>query len=212
VDRAGRRLAAFPVDPVGGGTWIGVNDAGGVVAVLSRTAGASPPRTPEIPATTRRSRGLIVRALLVCDSAAHVVEACMEIDAASFAPFRIVAVDRAAVGVVTSDGVSMHPDVSAISGPAVFTSSSLGDALVEGPRRRLFERLVLRAEDAPLDAQARYHRHQWRSKPHLSVCMAREDAATVSRTTVDVTGRGRGLVYESLAGGERQAREWCFFP
>jgi len=81
----------------------------------------------------------------------------------------------------------------------MFTSSSLGDVLVEPPRRELLERLVLAAGDW-LHGQARFHRHRWTSRPEISVNMAREDAATVSRTTIDVTSSTIDLAYESLPG------------
>src|SRR5262249_11399645 len=35
VRRFGRRWAAFPVDPVGGGTWVAVNDTGLAMTVLN---------------------------------------------------------------------------------------------------------------------------------------------------------------------------------
>ena len=37
VHRLQHRTAIYPVDPVGGGTWIGVNDAGLAAALLNRT-------------------------------------------------------------------------------------------------------------------------------------------------------------------------------
>jgi hypothetical protein len=81
----------------------------------------------------------------------------------------------------------------------LFTSSGLGDALVEGPRRRLFERLVLGAEDSWLDGQSRFHRHRWPGQPELSVWMERPDARTVSRSVIDVASNGEiDFFYESL--------------
>jgi len=80
----------------------------------------------------------------------------------------------------------------------MFTSSSLGDALVEPPRTRLFEQLVL-ADDDWLRGQIRFHRHRWVRRPEISIDMAREDATTVSRTTIDVTSTTIELEYEPLA-------------
>jgi hypothetical protein len=81
----------------------------------------------------------------------------------------------------------------------MFTSSSLGDAVVARPRRRLFEQLVL-ADDDWLRGQFRFHRHQWTRRPEISVHMARGDASTVSRTTITVTSRTMELDYEPLGG------------
>jgi hypothetical protein len=81
----------------------------------------------------------------------------------------------------------------------MFTSSSLGDAIVDRPRRELFEQVVARTDNW-LWGQWRFHRHQWADRPEISVRMAREDAVTVSRTTIDVTLRGHELEYEPLIG------------
>src|SRR5262249_23772703 len=78
--------------------------------------------------------------------------------------------------------------------PLLFTSSSLGDAIVERPRRGLFERFMRSRRD-PLDAQARFHRHRWPDQPQVSVCMSREDAATVSHTVVDVSTEAVAVCY-----------------
>jgi hypothetical protein len=81
--------------------------------------------------------------------------------------------------------------------PVMFTSSSLGDAMVETARRLLFEQLVLDGDDW-LQGQFQFHRHQWSRRPEISVQMSRGDAATVSRTTIDVTSRNIDVQYESL--------------
>src|SRR6516162_2634721 len=54
------------VDPVAGGTWFGVNACGVLVAVTNRAKSETPDRP--------RSRGLLVRELLECPSAAAAVE------------------------------------------------------------------------------------------------------------------------------------------
>ena len=80
--------------------------------------------------------------------------------------------------------------------PMLLTSSSLGDALVRGPRRRLFEQLVLAApEKRRIEAQARFHQHQWTAHPAFSVRMERQDARTVSRTIVRVNDGDVRLLY-----------------
>src|SRR5688500_7182928 len=75
VHELGGRLAAFPVDPPGGGSWVGVNDADIAVALLNIHWGSR--RRTEGP---KRSRGLIVRELLSCGSMPHVLEAITSLD------------------------------------------------------------------------------------------------------------------------------------
>src|SRR5262249_28884776 len=103
-----------------------------------------------------------------------------------FEAFTLVMIqrDRAAI-------VEHRADLTAITRqaldlPLMFTSSSLGDAIVDPPRRRLFTTLMQSRRD-PLDAQARFHRHRWPNRPQVSVHMSRADAATVSHTVIDVS-------------------------
>jgi hypothetical protein len=77
-----------------------------------------------------------------------------------------------------------------LTGPLLFTSSSLGDDLVLAPRRALFARMVEGQPSSRIfGAQAAFHRHQWRNRPAVSVVMTRPDAATVSRTAIDIDAR-----------------------
>ena len=79
----------------------------------------------------------------------------------------------------------------------MFTASSLGDVFVDPPRRRLFECLMNRPGERRQN-QRLFHQHQWVDKREISVLMERQDAATVSRTIIDVRDRGVALEYESL--------------
>ena len=90
--------ATYPRDPVSGGTWIGVNDDGLVVALLNRTVAGSEPRV--LPP----SRGSIVPTLLSCPSIARAVKACDALDLGRFEAFRLVMAHRSTVAVVTGDG------------------------------------------------------------------------------------------------------------
>jgi hypothetical protein len=191
---AGFHGAVFPIDPEGGGTWIGLNDRGLALALLNRTG---TPRTASF-APPSRSRGLIIPPLLAHDHLVDAIWAATALDLRVFRPFRLVAVHAGLVGVVTWDGRDATVEGAALTQPLLFTSSSLGDALVEGPRRRLFTRLVLGARDSWLDGQRRFHRHQWSDRPEISVQMARPGARTVSRTVIDVTAAAPSLAYEPL--------------
>jgi hypothetical protein len=89
--------------------------------------------------------------------------------------------------------------------PQMLTSSGLGDAVVDTPRRQLFERLVLRHERLWPLAQDRFHIHQWPSRADITVHMERPDARTVSRTTIIVTSRVIDLDYVPLGAEKQQA-------
>jgi hypothetical protein len=191
VEIVGSRCAIMPIDPAGGGSWIGINDAGLVAAVLNRHA--EPSRdTPSVV-----SRGLIVRRALACDSLETALEAVQASTARVYRPFRLVLVQHRRIALIVGNGSEFASADSTLGQPYMFTASSLGDALVDTPRRRLFERLMENA-CARRQAQLLFHRHQWSDKREISVLMERDDAATVSRTVVEVTDQALALEYESL--------------
>jgi transport and Golgi organization protein 2 len=178
------RTAIFPVDPAGPGTWVGINDASLAAALLNRSADSTAPHHK----SRRRSRGLIIPYLLACDSLADAVHRGAAVDPRDFDRFRLAIVQRGTVATLTSDGAELAVEVTELARPMMLTSSSLGDALVERPRRRLFERVFAGGERTWVQAQSLFHRHQWRSRRDISVRMARADATTVSQTFVIVMG------------------------
>ena len=103
------------------------------------------------------------------------------------------------VGEIFSDGRRLSSEASTLTMPRLFTSSSLGDALVDVPRGGLFEQLVIEDRGSWLRGQFRFHRHRWPHLPELSVEMSRADAATVSRTVIDVSADEIHLSYEPLS-------------
>lgn len=182
-------VATFPVDPQSDGTWVGVNDAGLAAALLNRNTDDG----AHVPA--RLSRGLVVPSLLRSRTLDEACEAAALINWRAFDPFRVVLVQGgiAAVIIREESGIAMRR--LALTEPLMLTSSSLGDARVEPPRRSLFERLVLAAEDR-VYGQLLFHRHRWPTQPEISVRMQRNDAATVSRTRIDVHGDAIEIDYE----------------
>lgn len=194
VHRLHDRAVIYPVDPAGGGTWVGVNDAGLAAALLNRTIDPGVPRGGAPP----RSRGLVIPGLLACCSLTEALDMAARLEPTEFDLFRLVLVQRMAAVVLTSDGRTLSAEVMNLARPRMLTSSSLGDTVVEAPRRRLFERLVVKNEETWLTGQARFHAHRWRSRADISVTMEREAARTVSRTSITVTSHARELRYEPL--------------
>lgn len=193
-------VALYPVDPVGGGTWVGVNDAGLAITLLNRTlpGGAAP-------APSLLSRGRIVTRLLGCRTAEAAIDAGLEMELATFNPFRVTIVSRERAATLSSDGRVPSVESIDLSRPFMQTSSSLGDDRVAAPRIGLFDRFVVaphRVGDrgAVLDGQSRFHAHHWRDRGPVSVVMSRVDACTVSRTTIRVSGGRIEMCYDPLDG------------
>jgi len=189
-----RRTAIFPVDPAGPGTWVGVNDASIAAALLNR----NPDSTAPLQKNRRLSRGLIIPYLLECDSLADAIGRASAMDPNDFDRFRLAMVQRGTVATLTSDGAELAVEVTDLARPMMLTSSSLGDALVERPRRRLFDRIFDGEESSWAQAQNHFHRHQWQARPGISVRMERAVAKTVSQTFVCVTGNAIELRYRAL--------------
>jgi uncharacterized protein with NRDE domain len=96
------RIAAG-IDPVAGGTWLGVNEHGLLVAVTNRRK-SQPPARP-------RSRGLLARQLLGCASATDAVRlAARELERHPYDGCNLVCVDaREAVAIQAGDWLRVRP-------------------------------------------------------------------------------------------------------
>ena len=191
IERVDSRAVIMPIDPVGGGSWIGVNDAGLAAALLNRHDG------PSSSGASFSSRGALVRCALGCESVEAAMASVARLDATRFQPFRLVLVQNDRIALVAGDTREFAHAESTLGQSFLFTASSLGDVFVDSPRRRLFEFLMGQGVDR-LRAQSLFHRYQWPGKQAISVLMERGDAATVSRTTIDVRKDGIELEYESL--------------
>ena len=124
--RLPHRTAIYPQDPLGGGTWVGVNDAGLAAALLNRSVNAAAPGG----ARPLRSRGLIIPPLLDASSVTEAADIAADLDPALFNPFRVVVLQRMVAWLLTSDGVTLSVEAPDVTRPLMLTSSSLGDALV----------------------------------------------------------------------------------
>jgi transport and Golgi organization protein 2 len=199
LEHTDSRALIMPIDPVGGGSWIGVNDAGLVAAVLNRHDGPPPF------GASFSSRGALVRRALGCESIESAMASVGSLDPTQFQPFRLVLVQKHRIALVAGNLREFANAASTLGQPFMFTASSLGDVFVDSPRRRLFEFLMGQGADR-LRAQSLFHRHQWPGKQEISVLMERADAATVSRTTIDVRQDGIDVEYESLVPGRTAQR------
>lgn len=191
------RRALMPIDPGSGGTWVAVTDAGLALAILN----VNPPSLPQpAGADLPRSRGLIIPALVGADDLDEAVWLACGLCPFDFRPFRLVLAMGREVAEVVWDGQRLVTRRQRCEGPLMFTSSGLGDHQVLAPRSALFAAVMARGE--PTAQQAAFHRHSWPDRPHLSVCMRRTDACTVSLTTVDLTEQFVRMHYHPTAPDE----------
>jgi len=204
VVRESRRVL-MPRDADRGGTWIAVNEGGVVLALLN--VNSSPLCASGLVPGSFESRGVVVDRLAGSTSAAGAIERIgMLVDQRRFRPFRLLAFDRQGIwSEAVWTGERMYRTRGRLTGPAMRTSSGLGDEAVVGPRRTLFRELVGSAPSSFAAAQDAFHRHQWPGREHLSVLMSRADARTVSITTVEVDARGVRMFYETPSRGAERS-------
>lgn len=202
----GSRTALMPIDPISRGTWVGVNDAGLVACLLNRTI------TPEHAATfrDRASRGEIVPALLAAERIDLALVQAQNLDPTRWPPFRLFLVQRHTAAILASNGNVITIDhVSPLNRPLMLSSSGLGDELVRAHRERAFD-TAARAHTDPLIAQQSFHSTTGHGHAALAPLMVRDDARTVSQTTIDLTAGGITLTHVWLNDAlqpHREARE-----
>jgi hypothetical protein len=187
--------AMMPIDPVGGGTWIAASDRGLVFALLNYNPAAPDVDDGRHGRVPPASRGAIIPMLADCRDFLEAESRVADLRPARFNPFRLLIVGAAGHAEFVSDGRRIVRRDAGVRSPLplLLTSSGLGDAIAEPPRRALFESLL--ATGSSPDRQDEFHRHSWPERRHLSVCMSRDGARTVSYTTVEITATCAVMTY-----------------
>jgi hypothetical protein len=220
--RGRRRGRAFlaPRDPDGGGTWLGVNEAGLTLSVLN-AAEPDPSRLPAVPPSRGRvawdllhleSAGAIAahlertKAELLGVRAFHLVVAVPEtggragdrerpgrLPTGGSVPKRIPGRRRASAVRFRWDGRHLRRET--FYGPALFVYSGYDQAGAERERGRLWRAYLSEPGARDPDRLAAWLAGHEPSPGELSVCMHRGRAHTVSRTIVCAGGSRIRLIY-----------------
>jgi len=182
----------MPIDPVSDGTWIAVSDAGLAATLLN----VNVPKGHFDPAGRGvLSRGTLIPRLMPCATLSDAERAGTAIDPRQYPPFRLVLIDDREIAHLYSDGTRLRLERQPLGDrPHLFTSSGLGDAVVEGPRCELFDRVFTPGGDGRSQQDA-FHRHSWPDRRHVSVCMERQEARTVSHTVIEIEPQRVTLIY-----------------
>lgn len=181
-----------PLDPVSEGTWIAVNQRGLLCVLLNRTDIGGHERM-----NVGTSRGTIIPSLQGANSIEVVIGMVRRLKKTNdYAPFRLIVTDGHQIAEITNTTNRLIVLQYPLGNPVLFTSSGLGDHLVDPLRRELFQSL-LSAKTVSETQQNAFHRHHWADHPELSVLMNRPDAATVSITEVVLTPRLATMTYQT---------------
>ena len=177
-----------PTDPQFGGTWIATNECGVSVCLLN---GRGAQRGD-------RSRGEVVEHVAASQGDGEVWPRLRRLALASFAPFVLLVIGGGATQVLEWNGRRLsRRAISAAYG--ILTSSSFEPDAVHHARLAAFRR---RRIDQLQDLIG-FHSSHDRGRTAWSVCMHRDDAATVSLTRIIVTPIQRTMIYQPGAPCER---------
>lgn len=168
--------AVAGTDPVAGGTWLGVNEHGVLIAVTNRPKSALPPQP--------RSRGLLARELLLeCSSAAQAAErAASGLAAQGYAGCNLLCVDQqSAVAIEAGDWMRVRP---LPPGLHVLTARDVNDA--SDPRNRHAMTWLGRKSYAAAEPIARALRELCAQPGNgtPAICMHGEKGGTVSSSII----------------------------
>ena len=183
------RTALFPSEP-GGGTWIGVNDAGATYALINWYS------VPARPSAHAMSRGSVVRSALGFDTAPRCGDELTRLPLDQISPFRLIGIFPHDRQVVEWRWNLLHLErLDHQWKTSIWISSGFDEPGAEQTRRETFNEAVRKQPLQSLRWLRRLHAsHAPAAGPH-SVCMHRDEAATVSYTEIVVTDSVARLAY-----------------
>lgn len=178
--------AAYPIDPTGGGTWIGVHESGVSLALLNFYQAQIDPTIKNF-----TSRGVIIPYLLAHINDIH--HQLLTMDLSVYQAFQLCIFDAALSSQsnqnslakqYTWDGLQLAVNILSVQGSLPITSSGVDFETVYTYRKQQYNKMIDNQLSEPSDYIA-YHQHQGLSGK-CSVKMQREDAKTVSFTQIDI--------------------------
>ncbi|MCW8335220.1 NRDE family protein [Vibrio paucivorans] len=198
----------MPVDPVGNGSWISMNEFGLSLCLLNNYQGVMPCQSLKTEASHEGilldgsimqgslvSRGLLLKHLSSCVNSQQVKEAFVMLNLNQFAPFTLLVFD--------SQLNSQNPSVQALEWDGRHSSihntdcplfsSSVDLNAVSAYRLQVYQSLTKQGKST--ESLLAFHTHHHASQPHMSTCMHRDDAQTVSFTHLRVEGGIQRMAY-----------------
>ncbi len=200
VRRCGELAALYPSEP-GGGTWIGINEAGVCAALINWYA------RPQLTSAPAFSRGEIIPRLLSCDSLEEAEKSLLRLPLSRLNPFRLILIGSRddIIREYRSDGRGAerveHPCSS-----AHWFSSGYDEASASRIRGDVCRHAAKVSDAWTLSWLERLHASHDPEAGADSICVHRDDAATVSFTILEVSGVSASMSYhdsspcESIGG------------
>lgn len=187
----GPTRAVAGIDPVAGGTWLGVN-ANGVLAAVTNRPKADAPAQP-------RSRGLLVREMLACPSAAAAADCAVHaLERCGYAGANFLCAD-ASRAVVIQAGERL--DIRTLPpGIHVLANSDINDP--NDPRvQYALDWLKRRSYDSAADCVGALHELCAQHEPqHPPICFRHNDRGTVSSSILALRRSAKDGIYLHAQG------------
>jgi hypothetical protein len=142
-------------------------------------------------------RGLLIRDLLDCHNSQQVIDRIGDVKLDPFQAFTlaVLSVNQPAV-VIDWNGQQSAIDLKG-EAKMPLISSSLQDPNVIDLRRKLFSDMVVQQGKRDADLLYKFHRSHLPERGPISVCMHRQDAATVSLSAITVSAEKVEFSYHS---------------
>lgn len=178
----------MPIDPVGNGSWICTNQFGLSLCLLNNYQGSAP--KGEL-----LSRGLLLKSLATCRSSHDVIKHFYTLSLEQFAPFTLLSFDPT-LSINNQDVIALRwngekYDVSVTDSPLF--SSAIDLEAVVNYRQKIYHELTKITKDTA--ALLAFHTHHHPVHLHMSPCMHREDAHTVSFTYLNISASHQEMSY-----------------
>jgi hypothetical protein len=189
--RSGGRTVVCPSEP-GGGTWIGLNDAGACVALINWYS--APLRVDGDPV----SRGRVVPLALAADEPEAVGEALGQLPLGRVNPFRLIGIFPAARRVM-----EWRWDLKRLARrrhaweTGIWISSGFDERSAQRTRGKTMAAALKRRDAGTLAWLRALHRSHAPERGPYSICMHREDAKTVSYAEVVVSRNAGTMSYRA---------------
>lgn len=182
----------MPIDPVGQGSWISLNECGMTLCLLNNYQG-------QVPEGKLISRGQLLKSLSCEADVAGVERAFKALNLRHYAPFTLLAFDpslTASCSQVIAFSWDGQTSVIAPTDSPLF-SSGVDLEKVQNYRNSLYRDLT--QSDKSFAQLLRFHTSHHPEHSHMSPCMHREDAHTVSFTYVKVARNTHGSQEQVMA-------------
>jgi hypothetical protein len=185
------RTALFPAEPKGG-TWIGVNDAGVTFALINWYSVQARASANVV------SRGQLVRAVMAANDVGATEQMVTGFPLGRTNPFRLIGVFHGAKQIIEWQwNLSTVHRVTHDWKSNVWISSGYDEPGAQGTRRLVFDRLIEQESAHDLHRLRAFHASHSPAYGPYSVCMHRNEAATVSYTEIAVSGWSAKMRYST---------------